>query len=469
MSQPVTVMLSAAEPASGAGPARPAIRVLGVGSDPRSFRELARVVENEGGAFERAPTQAAAIRLLAEDAGWDVVAPVLADEADAELSAWAETLARLSSRPRLIALASAPSVGLALRVSRLCAGELLAIPVDRERARLLLRRLMSAADERPVALPEVSPEMAGTHQMVAQSPAMLAVAATIARVAPSTATVLILGASGTGKELVARAIHQNGPRATGPFVPVNCAAIPENLLESELFGHEKGSFTGAVARRIGRFERAAGGTLFLDEIGDMSLVLQSKILRAVQEREIERVGDQELIPVDVRLIAATHHDLREAIAQGRFREDLYYRLAVVTLRLPPLSERGNDLVLLVAHFIREFGERYGRPVRGITDRALERLQRHDWLGNVRELRSVIERAVLITTDDTLRSEHLPDEWGDREAAGSGEAGPTATLEAVEARHISRVLAQTGGEIAEAARILGVHRNTLARKIREYRL
>src|SRR5437867_11855095 len=178
---------------------------------------------------------------------------------------------------------------------------------------------------------------------------MMPVFRAIAQVAPSTATVLVVGESGTGKELVARAVHLQGPRSAAPFVTVNCAAIPENLLESELFGHEKGAFTGAVARKIGRFERASGGTLFLDEIGDMSLALQSKILRAVQEREVERVGGGETIPIDVRLIAATNRDLKEAIKQGRFREDLYYRLAVVTIRLPTLVERGDDLLLLTAY------------------------------------------------------------------------------------------------------------------------
>src|SRR5437867_7835953 len=189
---------------------------------------------------------------------------------------------------------------------------------------------------------------------------MMPVFRAIAQVAPSTATVLVVGESGTGKELVARAVHLQGPRSSAPFVAVNCAAIPENLLESELFGHEKGSFTGAVARKIGRFERANSGTLFLDEIGDMSLSLQSKILRAVQEREIERVGGADPIPVDVRVIAATNRDLKTMIGEGHFREDLYYRLAVVTINLPALADRGDDLLVLTASFLREFGERYGK-------------------------------------------------------------------------------------------------------------
>ena len=200
---------------------------------------------------------------------------------------------------------------------------------------------------------------------------MLAVYRAVAQVAPSSATVLLLGESGTGKEVVARTIHRNGPRASAPFVAVNCAAIPENLLESELFGHERGAFTGAVARKIGRFEHAAGGTLFLDEIADMSLALQAKILRAVQEREIERVGGLEPTAINVRVIATTHRNLQETIAQGHFREDLFFRLAVVTVRLPPLAERNDDLPLLIAWFIREFAGRYHKPVTTIiSDRAL---------------------------------------------------------------------------------------------------
>src|SRR5437870_1225714 len=284
------------------------------------------------------------------------------------------------------------------------------------------------------------------------------------------ATVLVQGESGTGKEVAARAIHMNGPHASGAFVAVNCAAIPENLLESELFGHEKGAFTGAVTRKIGRFEQAGSGTLFLDEIADMSLALQAKILRAVQEREIERVGGSETIPVDVRLIAATNRDLKEAIKQGRFREDLYYRLAVVTIRLPTLVERGDDLVLLTAYYVRLFAQRYGKKIQAISDRALGLLRAHAWVGNVRELRNVIERAVIVATDETLRAEHLPDELRGEEATlADRPQGGLLTLAEAEARHIARVLTHTNGQIGAAAEILGIHRNTLTRKMKEYGL
>jgi len=299
---------------------------------------------------------------------------------------------------------------------------------------------------------------------------MLEVYKLIARVAKSNATVLVEGESGTGKECVARAIHASSLRASKPFVAVNCAAIPENLLESVLFGHEKGSFTGAVTRKLGTFEQAAGGTLFLDELADMSLALQAKILRAVQEREIERVGGGEVIPVNVRLIGATNKDLREAIARGQFREDLYYRLAVVTTRLPRLADRGDDLWLLTAYFVREFSERYGKDISAVSDLVRTLLFRHDWVGNVRELRNVIERAVIVATDGTLRAENLPDELRREDLTlPEQQEGSIATLVETEGRHIAQVLRHTSGQIGAAARILGIHRNTLARKMREYGL
>src|SRR6266508_3574477 len=290
------------------------------------------------------------------------------------------------------------------------------------------------------------------------------------QIAPSDASVLITGESGTGKEVVARYVHGRSNRARAPFISVNCAAIPENLLESELFGHEKGAFTGAVARKIGRFEQASGGTLFLDEVADMSLSLQAKILRAVQEREIERVGGTDTLPVTVRVIAATNRDLREAITQGKFREDLYYRLAVVVINLPRLAERGDDLLLLISHFVQQFGQRSGKRITAISDRALDLLRNRQWVGNVRELRNVMERAVILADDASLRTEHLPEDIRGEEANLPERAqGALATLAELEARHIARVLAHTGGQIGAAAEILGIHRNTLTRKMKEYGL
>ncbi|MGH7533819.1 MAG: sigma-54 interaction domain-containing protein [Gemmatimonadales bacterium] len=407
----------------------------------------------------------AARRLAAEQ--WDAVVVVLED-GEEDLAWWVDAIRGATGGPRLIALVDHPSMGLVLRAERLGVLELLPTPVQRDAFLAAIERLRTSIDEVPIPLPSVAE--GGQYALVGQSPAMLEVYKQVARVAPGTVTVLLQGESGTGKEVIARAIHEHGPRAKGPFVAVNCAAIPENLLESELFGHEKGSFTGAVARKIGRFEQAVGGTLFLDEVGDMSLALQAKILRAVQEREIERVGGADPIPVDVRVIAASNRDLKDAIVQGRFREDLYYRLAVVVIPLPRLTERGDDLLLLVAHFVRLYGDRAGKQITAISDRALEILRLHRWVGNVRELRNVVERAVLIATDATLRVEHLPEDPRAEEGGLPDRAGAVlSTLAEVEARHISRVLSHTGGQIGAAAELLGIHRNTLTRKILEYGL
>jgi two-component system response regulator AtoC len=445
------------------------IHLLGVGLDGGLMHSIRPWVAELRAQIEFVPDLPHAVRKLA--AGhWDVVLTVLGDHPDEDLHWWANALRGRTGAPRLIAFAHRPSMGLALRAEQLGTHDLLALPVHREELLRSLRRVGRGTSEVAVPLEAEVEGDVGRYALVGQSPAMLEVYKLIARVAPSTATVLIQGESGTGKEVVARAIHANGPKATGPFVALNCAAIPENLLESELFGHEKGAFSGAVTRKIGRFELARAGTLFLDEIADMTLPLQAKILRAVQEREIERVGGGDPIPIDVRLIAASNRELRDAIQQGRFREDLYYRLAVVVVRLPRLAERGADMSLLAAYFARQFGGQYGKSITGFSDRALELLSAHRWVGNVRELRNVIEQAVIVATGDTVLVEHLPDEIRGQEGILAGTmAGELATLAEAEARHIARVLAHTGGQIGAAATILGIHRNTLTRKIREYGL
>ena len=308
--------------------------------------------------------------------------------------------------------------------------------------------------------------------LIGQSPAMAQVFETVARVAGSSTTVLLTGESGTGKEVVARALHASSARAHSPFVPVNCAAIPEQLLESELFGHEKGAFTGATSRRRGRFERAHGGTLFLDEIGDMSLVLQAKLLRVLEDGSVESLGSEAPTMVDVRAVAATNRDLSEAIASGTFREDLYYRLAVVELAVPPLRERGDDIRRLALHFAALFGERHGRPIRGISARALQRLESYEWPGNVRELRNVVDRAVMLCRGDVITSGSLrlgpaAPNAGPRGTWPTEGYRPDASLAGVEADHITRVLRSVRGHLGNAADVLGIHRNTLSRKVREY--
>jgi DNA-binding NtrC family response regulator len=303
--------------------------------------------------------------------------------------------------------------------------------------------------------------------IIGESGQMLEVVSLMRRVAPSEATVLIRGESGTGKELIAKAIHFASPRASGPLIKVNCAALPETLLESELFGHEKGAFTGALTTRQGRFELADGGTLFLDEIGDLPLHLQAKLLRVLQEREYEKVGSSRPVNVNVRILAASHRPLEALIKAGQLREDLYYRLNVVTISLPPLRERRPDLALLIDHFLRLFAEKNGKTIRGLTHEARDVLLRYDYPGNVRELENLIERAVVLTRDDVIGSSDLPLTVQDREVEGDRETNLTVAVEGLERRMIREALARSDGVQTHAAELLGISERALRYKLIKY--
>ncbi|MEK7690194.1 MAG: sigma-54 dependent transcriptional regulator [Bdellovibrionota bacterium] len=305
-------------------------------------------------------------------------------------------------------------------------------------------------------------------ELLGKSASMKSVFDLVNRVATATANVLITGESGTGKEMVARAIHQSGPRANKPFVAINCTAIPENLLESELFGHAKGSFTGAIQRKKGLFEEAEGGTLFLDEIGDMNVSLQSKLLRVLQEKKVRSVGDNITRDVDTRIIAATHKDLRAAIREGLFREDLFYRLSVIPILIPPLRSRLEDIPILAEHFLRKFAATNGVQVRGFTKRAMNKLVGLRWEGNVRELENMIERAVVLSTSQLIDENDVPaPDTENPEQFFSGATGDWPALEQLEKRYIHLVLEKTAGRKDKAASILGINRRTLYRKEREY--
>jgi two-component system nitrogen regulation response regulator NtrX len=310
-------------------------------------------------------------------------------------------------------------------------------------------------------------ELADRHRVVGESPALRAILQIVARVAPTNARVLIAGESGTGKELVARAIHRASRRAERPLLRVNCAAIPTELIEAELFGHERGAFTGAVGRRQGKFEQADGGTLFLDEVGDMSPHTQSKVLRVLEEGQFERIGGKETITVDVRVLAATHHSLPEDIAAGRFREDLYYRLNVVPILVPPLRERLEDVPLLAEHYLRRYCAENGRGAIHFSPDAMDCLRRYRWPGNVRELRNLVERLVIMTPGDCIRVEDLPAELHER--LGPSPSAEHQTLrdarENFEADYIRRTLDETNWNVSEAARRLGIERTHLHRKMR----
>jgi Nif-specific regulatory protein len=303
-----------------------------------------------------------------------------------------------------------------------------------------------------------------THDMVGESPRMREIHRLLQRVAATDSTVLLLGESGTGKELAARAIHRASPRAERPFIAVNCATLSETLLESELFGHEKGAFTGAAARKLGKVEVADTGTLFLDEVGEIPLPLQAKLLRFLQEREFERVGSTHPIQVDVRVIAATNRNLEQAARAGTFREDLYYRLNVITLNLPPLRERREDIPLLASHFAARTSQRLGRPIAGFTPEARACLQRYDWPGNVRELANAIERAIVLGEDDLIRPEDLPEAV--IETSGPAGGAPVTryheTINETKKRLVLAAMEEARGNVTKAGALLGIHPNYLHR-------
>jgi DNA-binding NtrC family response regulator len=408
---------------------------------------------------------------------------------------------------RVVLLAHSASVELTLDALQRGAWDMLPYPVDPADLRDVIARSRATDDatgsigrrsgalvaaESAAVADRTSPAngvaTVANTTLIGESPEIVSAFKTAARVAPSTAPVLVTGESGTGKELLARFLHERSRRRDGPFVTVNCAAIPDHLLESELFGHEKGAFAGAGARRAGRFERANGGTLFLDEIGDVSLPLQAKILRALQEHAIERLGGDQPIPVDVRIVAATKRALADDVAAGRFREDLYYRLSVVVLTLPPLRDRGEDVRLLAEHCVAKAALEHGGQVEVIAPETLMLLRNYPWPGNVRQLCNVMERSLLMADGPVLLPQHLPPEVRthpseayvtgterrsgvdrreryDRRSAGV----PLPPLEALERDHIRRALALTGGQIGRAADLLGIHRNTLRRKLRDWGL
>lgn len=322
-------------------------------------------------------------------------------------------------------------------------------------------------------------EKFGFEGVIGSSPQMNKVIETLKNVSPTEATVLISGENGTGKELVAKAVHQNSPRKSKPFVPLNISALPESTLESELFGHEEGSFTGAVGRRIGKFEHANGGTLFLDEVGEMPMETQIKLLRVLEDRKITRLGSNDELEVNVRLVAATNADLKTMVDNRTFRQDLYYRLNVVAIQLAPLRERPGDIPLLMDHFLKDFSSRNDKQVRGFSRNARHALMTYDWPGNIRQLRNTIERMLILDTDGMLDVDDLPEEiqpsdlspsetgFGDVAAAADALIGRPLTE--VERHYIQRALELTDGKREEAASMLGISERTLYRKISEYGL
>ncbi len=434
---------------------RPTILVV---DDDDAFRELLLdILGREGFRMLEASSAGSALDLLAGEK----VELVLTDQRMPEMDG-IELVRRIratASAPDVVVMTAYGTIPQAVEAVRLGAADYLTKPLESPAAlRQLARRVLG---ERSRPDDEVG-------EFLTRDPSTLEMLTLADRAAATDSTVLVIGESGAGKELLARRIHSHSRRADGPFVAVNCAAIPENLAESELFGHEKGAFTGAERRRIGRFEQANQGTLLLDEVGELAEPLQAKLLRALEERSVERVGGDAPIPVDIRLVAATNRALQDEVAAGRFRRDLYYRLNVVQLSIPPLRDRPKDLDLLVPTLTSAISRRLGLEERRISEGAMERLRAHSWPGNVRELRNVIERGLIAAPDVEVRVEDLPPLTSSApEMHVAGERGSALSLEERERQAILEALERTGGHREKAARLLGISVRTLYNRLRQY--
>lgn len=386
-----------------------------------------------------------------------------------------EEIRRIDARIPVIFVTVAKTADTAIEAIRQGAFDYLFKPLDLNELRRAIESALEAGRRmRQPTLMAGLPEPSADGAFIGACPAMREVYKAVGRVAGQNVPVLITGETGTGKELVALAIYHHSSRSLAPFLALNCAAIAEHLQESELFGHEKGAFTGADRRRIGRFEQCNGGTLLLDEIGDMPLALQAKILRLLQEQTFERVGGSETIRTDVRIIAATHRDLKIWSDEGKFRSDLYYRLGIMTIHLPPLRERSDDLLLLVQLYLRRFSRQFGREIQEASPEAIARLRNHSWPGNVRELQSVLQRALLRADGPLLLEEFLPEDFprskpsADEPSNNLHDEAPRS-LEDMEREAIQRCLLQTRGDRRQTAKLLGISTRTLFRRIRQFDL
>jgi DNA-binding NtrC family response regulator len=447
-------------------------RILIVDDEPAICTVLTDLLRGPGVEIETARDGKSALS-KAEDR-WDVALLDLSLPGATGLEVLDAIKRKQPDTPVIIMTAYA-SVQTAIKALRGGAYDFITKPFDLDEVQVLVERAMERTrliDENRYLLGELKSRynfdnVIGLSREVQEAYLMAA------RVADSNASVLILGDTGTGKEFLARAIHYQSPRAEAPFIKVNCAALPETLLESELFGHEKGAFTNAVARRIGRFEMADSGTLFLDEIGDVTPAMQVKLLRVLQEKQFERVGGSQTLQVNVRIVAATNRDLEEAMRNGTFREDLFYRLNVITIHLPPLRDRADDIPRLVEHFVRKYSGETAKHVTGVSPAAMEILMHQTWRGNIRELENCIERAIILANDEIIEPRDLllkpiaaVEPHGEQDRADSN-AG--LSLREVERRHILSTLASCSGNQSKAAGILGIDRKTLRTKAREYGL
>ena len=446
-------------------PAKPSLLIV---DDEKNTREaLRRVLEEHFEIFTAAELEGAT--KLLESEKMDAVLTDLRLGHESGLSVLDRCL-RLAHRPPCVVMTAYGSVESAVEAMRKGAYDYVTKPLDLERVQILLRRAVRTAkvEAENAKLRQELDRTHGLERILGASPAMQAVLEKVRQVADSRANVLLEGESGTGKEMVARAIHGLSSRRQGPFVAVHCAALSPQLLESELFGHEKGSFTGAVEKRIGRFEQADGGTLFLDEIGEIDAATQVKLLRALGERTIERVGGNKTIEVDVRLVAATHRNLEAMVREGKFREDLFFRIRVVQIHLPPLRERPEDIPILAEHFRREYVRENDKGDLKFSPVAMRALQSCRWSGNVRELRTAVEHGVVLARGKEIQPGDLPEyvQEGARGAVPDVSKGGSFRLLEMERQAIQLALQKTGNNITEAAKLLGISRRTLHRKLAE---
>jgi two-component system nitrogen regulation response regulator NtrX len=444
----------------------PARRVLIVDDEPNIRRTLTGLLEDEGFDVKGVSSAEEALAEIRGGAFDLLLLDVLLPGMDG--ITFLERLGEGAARPPVIVLSGHATIEMAVRATKLGAFDLQEKPVEPERLLLSVRNVLEISrlrEENRV----LRASSHGAGILIGEHPLMGRLREEIGKAAPSNGRVLIQGENGTGKELVARAIHEGSPRRSGRFVKVNCAAIPKDLIESELFGHEKGAFTGATDERIGKIEAAEGGTLLLDEVGDMSLDTQAKLLRVLEAKELERVGGKRPIPFDVRVLSATNKNLREEIEKGRFREDLYYRLAVIPLRVPPLRERASDIGILAGHFLRLFAEESGRKPKRLPPAAIDVLVGHAWPGNVRELRNTVERLVIMSAGDEIGAAEVAAALGDERPRKDAEAilPLRDRLERFEIHILREALQRNRGNVAETARELKTDRANLHRKMRRY--